>query len=148
MNGICQDKWRLPFNYQKQKSPSIKCFRYLDPHHSLIRINFQLCIYYLYYFFLKIVQTVKYNKTTSLGAVHYHTTQRGKGLFINYVTQSGGVNLCVTLWSDGRVKWSFWHYRGGEGVNFWPKWSWVINEWPLREGPRLGVTLVQCFPTL
>ena len=24
-----------------------------------------------------------------------------------------GVNLCVTLWADGRVKWSFWRYGGG-----------------------------------
>ena len=36
-----------------------------------------------------------------------------------------GVNPCVTLWSDGRVKLSFWHYRGGE-VNFGPKWRYVI----------------------
>ena len=42
---------------------------------------------------------------------------RDKGLFINYVTQSwgGGVNPCVTLWSDGSVKWSLWRYSGGRG---------------------------------
>ena len=42
------------------------------------------------------------------------------GLFINYLKQSGGegVNPCVTLRSDGRIKLSFWRYRGGE---FWAK---------------------------
>ena len=44
------------------------------------------------------------------------------GLFINYVIQSGkreGINPCITLWSDGRVKWSFWRNGGErEGVNF------------------------------
>ena len=41
------------------------------------------------------------------------------GLFINCVMQSGGegVNPCVTLWSDGRLKGPFWRYGGGgEGV--------------------------------
>ena len=43
-----------------------------------------------------------------------------------------GVNPCVMLWSDGRVKWSFWRYGGGgEGVNFGSKWRYIINEWPL-----------------
>ena len=53
-----------------------------------------------------------------------------KGLFINYVTQSRGegVNPSVTLWSDGRVKWSSWLYGEGEGLNFGPKWHFVINE--------------------
>ena len=58
-----------------------------------------------------------------------------KGLFINYVTQSGGkgVNPCVMLWSDDRVKWSFWCYWGrGEGVNFETKWCNIISEWPLE----------------
>ena len=26
-----------------------------------------------------------------------------------------GVNPCVTPWSDGSVKWSFWRYGGGGG---------------------------------
>ena len=52
-----------------------------------------------------------------IGAVHKLRNKVGEG-----------VNPCVTLWSDGGVKWSFWHYRGGEGVNFGPKWCYVINE--------------------
>ena len=35
----------------------------------------------------------------------------------------------ITLWSDGRVKLYFWRVEGGgEGVNFGPKWHYVINE--------------------
>ena len=53
-----------------------------------------------------------------IGAVHkLRNTMRG-----------GGVNLCVMLWSDGRIQWSLGVTEGGEGVNFGPKWHYVINE--------------------
>ena len=47
-----------------------------------------------------------------IGAVHKLRNKVGEG-----------VNPCVTLWSDGGVKWSFWHYRGGGGGGgqFWAK---------------------------
>ena len=53
-----------------------------------------------------------------------------KGLFINYLTQSGGegVNLCVTLWSDGRVKWAFWRYGGGGALGSILGQNGVTNE--------------------
>ena len=45
----------------------------------------------------------------------------GKGLFINYVTQSEGegVNPCVTLRSDGKMV--FLALQRGGGGQFWAK---------------------------
>ena len=44
-----------------------------------------------------------------------------------------GVNPCVTLWSDGRVKWSFCVTEGvGGGGQFWAKMVLRNYEFPLR----------------
>ena len=73
-----------------------------------------------------------YSNNLNTGHVYAIQIQPLKGLFINYVTQSGGRGSTLALLYGQMVGLnSLFGVQRGEGVNFGPKWRYVIYEWPL-----------------